>query len=158
MTLASIRSAFFEKYDFEFDPYATLYVEFRRLARFRHWKQGSNSRIFEKAWNQCFGSEIPVGVNVDKKQEQNEGDNEFSSMLNKLQELDLQEKLTKREKKAQRVCTEFTSYYGDNAQARVKWQALCRDCGIQPIPSSINQCKKVRVCPFNKNVSTISTC
>jgi len=47
-TLALARSAFFQQYNFDFDPHATLHIEFRRLAKIRNWKQESNSKIFEK--------------------------------------------------------------------------------------------------------------
>ena len=101
MANAVARSAFFERYEFEIDPGATLYKEFCRLARFRHWKQGSNSQIFEKAWIRCFGSDVPVGVNVDRRQAQVEEDDGFTTMLDRLQRLDIQEGLTKKERKAQ---------------------------------------------------------
>ena len=42
--LASIKSVFFQQYDFNFDPCVTLHTEFRRLAKFRKWKQGSIAR------------------------------------------------------------------------------------------------------------------
>ncbi|KAA6413807.1 MAG: hypothetical protein FRX48_02169 [Lasallia pustulata] len=66
--LASTSSTIFQQYDFDFDPCATLLTEFRRLARFRKWKQGSNSKMFKKAWDQCFGLEVPVGYKLDRRE------------------------------------------------------------------------------------------
>jgi len=146
--LASTRSAFFQQYKFDFDPLATLHIEFRRLAKIRNWKQGSNSRIFEKAWSQCFGSEVPVGHNIDGMESrvgaQYGTDNEdFLSMLRSLQSLDL-EGGTNKKARVRRAGTEFASHYGSDARVTERWQALCQDCGVNPVPSSINQCKKVQ--------------
>jgi len=146
--LASTRSAFFQQYNFDLDPRATLHTEFRRLAESRKWKQGSNSKIFEKAWNQCFGSEVPVAYNIDRIEDrvgaQYSTDNEdFSSMLRSLQSLDL-EGGTNKKAKVRRVGTEFASHYGSDAGVKEKWQALCQDCGVNPVPPSISQCKKVQ--------------
>ncbi len=145
---ASTRSTFFQQYNFDFDPCATLHTEFRRLAKFRKWKQGSNSKIFEKAWDQCFGSEVPVGCNIDQGESlvgaQYDTDNkEFSCVLRSLQSLDL-DRGTKKRARVRRVGTEFASHYGSDASITERWQALCRDCGINPVPSSISQCKKVQ--------------
>ena len=43
--LASTRSTFFQQYEFDFDPCATLHTDFRRLAKLRKWKQRSNSKV-----------------------------------------------------------------------------------------------------------------
>jgi len=147
-TLASARPAFFQQYNFDFDPHATLHTEFRRWAKIRNWKQGSNSRIFEKAWSQCFGSEVPVGHNIDGMESRFEAqygtDNEdFSSMLRSLQSLDL-EGGTNKKARVRRAGTEFASHYGSDARVTKRWQALCQDCGVNLVPSSINQCKKVQ--------------
>ena len=45
-------------------------------------------------------------------------------------------------KKAQ-VAAMFTQYYGANASKLDKWQMLCSDCGVDPVPRSITGCKKV---------------
>lgn len=145
---ASTRSTFFQQYDFDFDPCATLHTEFRRLALFRKWKQGSKSKIFEKAWDQCFGSEAPVGCNIDGGEilvgAQYDMDNkDFSCVLRSLQSLDLEGGTNKRAR-VQRVGTEFVSHYGSDAHVTERWQALCQDCGVNPVPPSISQCKKVQ--------------
>ena len=144
--LALTRSAFFQQYDFDFDPCATLHTEFRRLAKIRKWKQGSNSKTFEKAWDRCFGSEVPVGYNIDERRSligaQYDMDNkDFSSVMHSLQSLDLG---GGKKKRARRVGVEFASHYGSDARVTERWQALCRDCGINPVPPSITQCKKVQ--------------
>jgi len=145
---ATTRSAFFQQYDFQFDPRAALYTEFHRLAKHRKWKQGSNSIVFEKAWNQCFGSEVPVGSNLNERERRAEAqhstdNDEFSSMLRSLQSLDLGGETTRRRGRAERVSGQFASYYGSDAGVTERWQALCQDCGISPVPSSINKCKRV---------------
>ncbi len=127
--LASARSAFFQQYNFDFDPRPTLNIEFRRLAKIRRWKQGSNSRIFEKAWNQCFGSKVPVGYNIDGMESRVEAqystnNEDFSTMLRSLQSLDL-ERGTSKEAKVRRAGTEFASHYGSDARVTERWQALC---------------------------------
>ncbi len=106
-----------------------------------------NSKIFEKAWNQCFGSGIPVGYNIDRREscfeaEYGTDDEGFSSILRSLQSLDLGG--TNKRARIRRVGTEFASYYGSDARVTERWQALCQDCGVSPIPPSINQCKKVQ--------------
>ena len=156
--LASTRSAFFQQYHFDLDLRATLHTEFRRLAKSRGWKQGSNSKIFEKAWNQCFGSKVPVGYNIDRIEHrvgaQHSMDNEgFSSMLHSLQSLDL-EGGTNKKARARRVGTEFASHYGSDPSVTEKWQALCQDCGVNPVPPSINQCKKVQLLPTMRSTGS----
>ncbi|KAL2053125.1 hypothetical protein ABVK25_006449 [Lepraria finkii] len=143
--LASTRSAFFQQYDFDFNPRAALHTEFRRLANFRKWKQGSNRMKFEKAWMQCFGSEVPVNYNFDGNgslvSAPYGADNEdFASLLGSLQSLNLGGR--KQKARVQRGGAEFASYYGSDAHVTERWQELCQDCGINPVPPSINQCKK----------------
>jgi len=71
-------------------------------------------------------------------------DNEdFSSMLRSLQSLDL-EGGTNKKARVRRAGTEFASHYGSDARVTKRWQALCQDCGVNLVPSSINQCKKVQ--------------
>ena len=147
-TLASARSAFFQQYNFDFDHSATLHTEFRRLAKIRQWKQGSNSRIFEKAWHQCFGLEVPVGYNIDGLKSRvgaqfGTDNKEFPSMLRSLQTLDLEGGASKKAR-FRSAGTEFESHYGSDARVSERWQTLCQDCGVNPVPSSINQCKKVQ--------------
>ena len=147
--LASTRSAFFQQYNFDFDPRATLHTEFCRLAKIRKWKQGSNSKMFEKAWNQCFGSEAPIGYNTDTwknliRAQYGADKDDFLSILGSLQSLDLEGGTHQRKVRAQMAGTEFASHYGTDARVTEKWQALCQDCGVNPIPPSINQSKKVQ--------------
>ncbi len=146
--LASTRSAFFQP----------LHTDFRRLAESRKWKQGSNSKIFEKAWNQCFGSEVPVAYNIDRIEDrvraQYSTDNEgFSSLLHRLQSLDL-EGGTNKNARARRVGTEFASLYGSDPYVTERWQALCQDCGVNPVRPSIKQCKKVPPLPVMRSTGS----
>ena len=151
LILASTRSAFFQHYDFQ-NPHATLYTELHRLAKYRKWKQGSNSKIFEKAWNHYFGPEVPVGCNIDRREsrtgaQHGTDDGEFFSLLCSLQGFDLGGGIIKRKGRIQRVGPEFASHYGSDACITEKWQALCQDCGVNPVPPSINQCKNVQLLP-----------
>ena len=136
--LASTRSAFFEKYDFSIDPNASLYNEFDRLAKDRNWKQRSKKRLFENAWCDCFGPDVPVGCNIDKgKYHVQEAEDDLLSVLHKFQNLDLAGRAPKR------VHVEFTSFYGSDANNLEIWQTLCEDCGVNRVPVSISKCKKV---------------
>lgn len=150
MAAAQTRSGFFEKYNFQYRPQATLYAEFHRLARKRGWKQGSNSKAFEKAWKECFRSEYPVGFIINHEQgvQRERGQDETLALLAQLQSLDLGGKLTKRERKLRQASWEFTGFYGSDQGVLSKWQMLCRDCGIKTDPPSITKCKKVRVLHF----------
>ncbi len=147
--LASTRSTFFNSYEgFQFNPLAPLYAEFRRLAKSRGWKQGSNSKVFDRAWTSCFGHDVPVGQNIDRVEIAHTGDDsddgDEASLLARLQGLNLND--TKAVKiSSARVEGEFTSHYGTDASKLEKWQNVCLDCGISPAPTSITQCKKVHL-------------
>jgi hypothetical protein len=40
---------------------------------------------------------------------------------------------------------EGTAYNKDvDAHVTERWQALCQDCGVNPVPPSIKKCKKVQ--------------
>lgn len=145
--LASTRSAFFDSYEgFQLNPQASLYTEFRRLATSRGWKQGSNSKVFEKAWCRCFGNDIPVGHNIDLVNRSGPkgslDDEDEPSLLLELQDLNIKETASTKIRKG-RVVAEFTSHYGADVSKLEKWQDVCRDCGVHPVPASIKQCKKV---------------
>ena len=68
----------------------------------------------------------------------------FFSVLRRLQSLDLTGGEFKRKLRAKVIGPEFSSYYGSDAGVLEKWQALCQDCGVNPVPPSVTQCKKVR--------------
>ncbi len=149
---ASTKPTFFEKYNFDFDPRASLYTEFLRLAESRQWKQGSKRKAFEKAWYECFGSDVPVGCNIDKGASRvgarrTTNDEVFSPILLGLKNLDLGTKATKKGMKHREVGPEFATHYGADASVKERRQALCRDCGVDPPPSSIMKCKKVQPLP-----------
>lgn len=149
--LASTRSVFFQQYNFDFDPLATLYGEFRHMAKGRKWRQGSNSKKFEKAWNQCFGPDIPVGYDIDKRAfpvgAHIATDDAVSSLMRSVQSLSLEGR-SNGNRRAERANLDFTSYYGSDADITEKWQTLCHDYGIDPVPTSIKQCKKVQPLPL----------
>ena len=148
-TPASTQSAFFQQYEFDFHPRASLYREFVRFADTRKWKEGSKSKKFEKAWRECFGPDVPVGRNVDKRTsrvgaQQSADEGEFSSLLCGLQNLDLEKRASKTVIRKTDVEPEFNMYYGTDASVKARWQELCQDCGVDPLPITITKCKKVQ--------------
>ena len=145
---ASTNTAFFQKRDFVFDPHASLYTEFYRLANSRQWKQGSKKKTFEKAWYECFGPGVPVGEKINEVADRNGAqpkteEDVFSSMLHGLINLGLGTRTVNRGMKRKDVESNFRTHYGVDASVLGTWQALCRDCGLDPPPSSITTCKKV---------------
>lgn len=54
-------------------------------------------------------------------------------------------KKSKKQQKRQAECysIEFETHFGTNANNLEAWQDLCLEVGIEPIPTSITQCKKV---------------
>lgn len=144
---ASTKPEFFLRYDFDFNPRASLYTEFLRLAESRKWQEGSKSKKFESAWGGCFGLNVSVGDNVDKATTETEpqhsiNDENLSSLLCGMQKLDIGKKKKKKGIRIKEVEPEFNSHYGDDGSVKAKWQALCQDCGMAP-PPSITKCKKV---------------
>jgi hypothetical protein len=71
-------------------------------------------------------------------------DDDVVSLLRDFQHLDLGIRVTKKRIRHKDVGPEFASYYGINDCVKEGWQALCRDCGVDPLPSSIKKCKKVQ--------------
>ena len=47
------------------------------------------------------------------------------------------------QRKAECFEAEFEHHYGTGTHKLQTWQDLCREVGIEPIPPSITQCKKV---------------
>ena len=140
MALASTRYSFFQRYQFECRQEASLYEEFRRLAKERKWKQGSNSNVYDKAWRECFGASVPVGTKMEDSQRD---EKELVNVISRLEDLDLEAKWMKREKKYRKAARKFATYYGMDDEALESWQALCQDCGIEGDLAPITACKKV---------------
>ena len=144
MVLAQTRSAFFEGYNFNYRPRSSLYGEFLRLAESRGWRYPSKRGTFEKAWNACFGPEVPVGQDVDNtKDELVVEQDDVLAVLSQFEELDLEGRLTRRERMLRQVGEEFAGYYGSEEGRLRQWQILCQDCGVGGRPQSIKKCKKV---------------
>lgn len=145
--LASTRSVFFQQYNFDSDPLATLYGKFRRMAKGRKWRQGSNSKKFEEGWHHCFGPDIRVAYNIDKRAfpvgAHIATDDAMSSLMRSVQSLHL-ERRSNGNIRAEMANLDFTPYYSSDADITEKWQTLCQDYGIDPVPTSIKQCKKMR--------------
>ena len=144
---ASTKSKFFRRYDFDFEPCASLHAEFLRLAENRKWQKGSQSKKFESAWSECFGLNVSVGDNVDENTTKMEpqhsiNDENLSSLLYSMQTLKIGKKRKEKRIKIKEVEPEFNSQYGNDDSVKAKWQALCQDCGVDPAPS-ITKCKKV---------------
>ena len=133
MAPASSRMSFFQRFQFEIHPECSIYEEFERLARARNWKKGSKRRLYEKAWRECFGEELPVET----------GEDEFARVVSDLEGLGLQGRRSKRGRRLAKVAQQFTTYYGMDDKALESWQVLCADCGIGEAPGSIGKCKKV---------------
>lgn len=143
---ALTKAEFFRRYDFDFNPRASLYAEFLRLAESRKWQEGSKSKKFESAWSECFGLNVSVGNIVDQNTTEMEpqhsiNDENLSSLLCSMQKLDIGKKTKKKGIKIKAVEPEFNSQYGNDDSVKAKWQALCQDCGVDP-PPSIIKCKK----------------
>ena len=145
---ASTNPEFFRQYGFQFNPRASLYVEFLRLAQSRKWQKGSKSKKFESAWSECFGLNVSVGDNINENttamESQHSTNNEnLSSLLCSMQKLSIGKKSKKKGIRLKEVEPEFNSLYGNDDSMKAKWQALCQDCGVSP-PPSITKCKKVQ--------------
>lgn len=68
-------------------------------------------------------------------------------LIAKLSKLSIHQGWSKNEEKRRRaevVEFEVLRHYGPDKSSLAKWQELCRDVKIDPIPQSITQCKKVR--------------
>lgn len=68
---------------------------------------------------------------------------DFNSLFNRLA---IKEGLSKSQRKKRRheaIAGEIDAIYGRDTSKLEKWQELCRDVKIEPVPSSITQCKKV---------------
>ena len=153
--LASTNPEFFRRYNFLFDPRASLYVEFVRLAKSRTWQKGSKSKKFESAWSECFGLGVPVGNDIDEyvtetEPDHNTNDEYLSWLLCSMEKLDIKKKAKKEGLKAKEVEPEFNLQYGSDDSVKAKWGALCKDCGIDPLPS-ITKCKKVKILPSRRS-------
>ena len=88
-----------------------------------------------------------MGDNVDENVTELEpqhsiNDENLSSLVCSMQKLDIAGKKKKKGIKIKEVEPEFNSHYGDDDSVKAKWQALCQDCGVDPLPS-ITKCKKV---------------
>ena len=146
MALASTRLSFFERYEFGIRNGFGIYDEFERLARARNWRQGSRSRKYDKAWRECFGEDVPVGIMVEGSDVKGQEEDGLASLLSDLEGLDLQGRRGgKREERLRHVARQFTTYYGMDDRALESWQALCQDCGIDGYLASKRECKKVNV-------------
>ena len=137
---------FFERYDFQIRKGSGIFDEFERLARARNWRPGSRRRKYEKAWRECFGDHIPVGVKVEENDSETKGleeEDDFVSLFRGLERLDVQDKRNKGEAELRKVAQQSTTYYGMDDRALESWQILCVGCGIDGVPDSITKCKKV---------------
>ncbi|KAF9697058.1 hypothetical protein EKO04_004828 [Ascochyta lentis] len=69
-------------------------------------------------------------------------DDDFNSLFKRLaiQEGISRKQLMKRRNQA--IAAEMDAAYGTDVKKLEKWQELCRDVRIEPVPQSITQCKK----------------
>lgn len=59
--------------------------------------------------------------------------------------LQVQTKKEKKDLQAQALTAEIKFHYGAHISRLDRWQELCREVGIEKIPTSITQCQKVRI-------------
>jgi hypothetical protein len=52
---------------------------------------------------------------------------------------------TKRKQQVKALSAEITHHYGTHKNKLDRWQQLCEDVGIDVVPTSIRQCRKVRL-------------
>ncbi|KAJ4365991.1 hypothetical protein N0V95_000368 [Ascochyta clinopodiicola] len=67
---------------------------------------------------------------------------DFNSLFKRLA---IREGLSKTQRKKRRnhaIAAEMDAAYGTDITKLEKWQELCRDVGIEPVPQSITQCRK----------------
>ena len=146
MAPALTRLSFFQRYRFEIQSESSVYEEFEWLAKARGWERGSKRRTYEKAWRECFGEDVPVGIDMDASETSEtagQDEEQYARVLSDLKGLSVEGKRSKREDQLREVARQFTTYYGMDDRVLESWQQLCVDCGIEREPGSISKCKKV---------------
>lgn len=80
---------------------------------------------------------------------------DFNSLFNRLVIREGLSKTQRRKRRHEAIAGEINAIYGTDATKLEKWQELCRDVKIEPIPLSINKCKKV--CRHTRHVAGVLT-
>ncbi|KAH8644453.1 hypothetical protein IG631_01917 [Alternaria alternata] len=161
--------AWFQKFPpFVYNPTAGIRSNFERLAAQRKWA----GKTVRKRWAECQAEEFdyaygtdttkletwqnlcrevhvsdPPGSITQCKREEFHGfvPSPEDDLIAKLSKLSIHQGWSKNEEKRRRaevVEFEVLRHYGPDKSSLAKWQELCRDVKIDPIPQSITQCKK----------------
>ncbi|KZM27873.1 uncharacterized protein EKO05_0004897 [Ascochyta rabiei] len=67
---------------------------------------------------------------------------DFNSLFKRLAIQEGMSKTQRRKRRNQAIAAEMDAAYGTDVTKLEKWQELCRDVKIEPVPQSITQCKK----------------
>ncbi|KAF1365317.1 hypothetical protein EJ07DRAFT_95185, partial [Lizonia empirigonia] len=67
---------------------------------------------------------------------------DFNSLFNRLVIREGLSKTQRRKRRHEAIAGEINAIYGTDATKLEKWQELCRDVKIEPVPLSITKCKK----------------
>ena len=68
---------------------------------------------------------------------------DFNSLFNRLAIKEGWSKTQRKKRRHEAIAGEVDAIYGTDNTKLEKWQELCRDVKIEPIPGSITKCKKV---------------
>lgn len=68
---------------------------------------------------------------------------DFNSLFNRLAIKEGWSKTQRKKRRHEAIAGEVDAIYGTDTTKLEKWQELCRDVKIEPIPGSVTKCKKV---------------
>jgi len=68
---------------------------------------------------------------------------DFNSLFNRLAIREGWSKTQRKKRRHEAIVGEVDAIYGADITKLEKWQELCRDVKIEPVPGSITKCKKV---------------
>lgn len=68
---------------------------------------------------------------------------DFNSLFNRLAIKEGWSKTQRKKRRHEAIAGELDAIYGTDTTKLEKWQELCRDVKIDPVPGSITKCKKV---------------
>jgi len=142
------------------NPSACPLSEFTRLATQRHWKPGS--KLWRRHWRACFGIDFqphdisddiadggaPAGF-FDAFTTSGFTPDPTASIAAEFARLAAhmgwgKQSREYREQRLRAYGAEFERHYGADASRLENWQRLCGEVGVEGVPGSITQCKKVR--------------
>lgn len=68
---------------------------------------------------------------------------DFNSLFNRLAIKEGWSKTQRKKRRHEAIAGEVDAIYGTDTTKLEKWQELCRDVKIEPVPGSITKCRKV---------------